>query len=48
MLRVIPTAAHSLEDVERTVYVFSEVKKKLEAGDYRGEMPVMNLRTIDN
>ncbi len=44
MLRVIPTAAHSLEDVERTVNVFSEVKKKLEAGDYRGEMPVMNLR----
>ena len=44
MLRVIPTAAHSMEDVERTVNVFSEVKKKLEAGDYRGEMPDMHLR----
>lgn len=44
MLRIIPTAAHSLEDVERTINVFSEIKKKLEAGDYRGEMPVMNLR----
>ncbi|MDR2915770.1 MAG: pyridoxal phosphate-dependent aminotransferase family protein [Tannerella sp.] len=44
MLRVIPTAAHSLEDVERTVNVFGEIKKKLEAGDYRGEMPMMNLR----
>jgi glycine C-acetyltransferase len=44
MLRIIPTAAHSPEDVERTVYVFSEIKRKLEAGDYRGEMPQMNLR----
>lgn len=44
MLRIIPTAAHSMEDVERTIHVFSEVKKKLEAGDYRGEMPQMNLR----
>jgi glycine C-acetyltransferase len=44
MLRVIPTAAHSLEDVNRTVKVFSEVKKKLEAGGYREEMPDMNLR----
>ena len=44
MLRIIPTAAHSLADVERTVYVFSEVKKKLEAGEYLGEMPYMYLR----
>lgn len=44
MLRIIPTAAHSLEDVERTVKVFSEIKKKLEAGGYREEMPNMNLR----
>ena len=44
MLRIIPTAAHSLENVERTVNVFSEVKKKLEAGGYMEEMPDMNLR----
>ena len=44
MLRIIPTAAHSLENVERTVKVFSEVKKKLEAGGYTEEMPDMNLR----
>jgi glycine C-acetyltransferase len=44
MLRIIPTAAHTLEDVQRTVRVFSEVKRKLEAGAYRGEMPNMNLR----
>ena len=47
MLRIIPTAAHSLEDVERTVQVFSEVKQKLEAGEYREEVPMMNLR-IEN
>jgi glycine C-acetyltransferase len=44
MLRVIPTAAHSLEDVERTVNVFSEIKKKLEAGEYASEIPMVNLR----
>jgi glycine C-acetyltransferase len=44
MLRIIPTAAHTQEDVKRTVGVFSEIKKKLEAGGYRQEMPNMNLR----
>jgi len=34
MLRVIPTAAHTLEDVERTIKVFGEVKDKLEKGAY--------------
>jgi glycine C-acetyltransferase len=34
MLRVIPTAAHTLEDVERTIKVFGEVKEKLEKGAY--------------
>jgi glycine C-acetyltransferase len=43
MLRIIPTAAHSLEDVERTVNVFKDVKTKLEQGYYNHEMPNMNL-----
>lgn len=34
MLRVIPTAAHTLEDVDRTIKVFGEVKEKLEKGVY--------------
>jgi len=34
MLRLIPTASHSLEDVEYTVKAFAEVKKKLDAGKY--------------
>ena len=46
MLRIIPTASHSLEDVERTVKAFSMIKKNLEAGGYTEEMPDMNLRKI--
>jgi glycine C-acetyltransferase len=34
MIRIIPTAAHSLEDVEYTVNAFKEIKRKLEAGIY--------------
>ena len=34
LLRLIPTASHSLEDVEYTIKAFSEVRKKLEAGKY--------------
>jgi glycine C-acetyltransferase len=37
LLRLIPTAAHSLEDVERTVKSFISVREKLEAGAYKGE-----------
>jgi len=34
MLRLIPTADHSLEDVEYTIKAFSKVKKKLDNGEY--------------
>ena len=37
MFRIIPTAAHSLEDVEYTLNAFTEVKKKLDAGMYDGD-----------
>ncbi len=37
MFRVIPTAAHSLEDVEITLKAFAEVKEKLAAGKYEGD-----------
>lgn len=37
MLRLIPTAAHTLEDVQRTITAFSEVKEKLEKGYYDRE-----------
>jgi glycine C-acetyltransferase len=34
-LRLIPTAAHSLEDVKRTIDAFSEVAVKLKDGYYK-------------
>jgi len=34
LLRLIPTAGHTLEDVDYTIKAFSEVRKKLEAGKY--------------
>ncbi|MFZ9938661.1 MAG: aminotransferase class I/II-fold pyridoxal phosphate-dependent enzyme [Bacteroidia bacterium] len=37
LLRLIPTAAHSLSDVERTLNAFSEVAQKLKEGQYASE-----------
>ena len=37
MLRLIPTAMHTLEDVEYTIKCFSEVKKKLDDGEYSSD-----------
>jgi glycine C-acetyltransferase len=33
--RIIPTAAHNDEDIERTLVAFETTKKKLDAGDYK-------------
>jgi glycine C-acetyltransferase len=37
MFRLIPTAVHTLEDVERTLSAFAAVKEKLAAGKYVGD-----------
>lgn len=37
MLRLIPTAAHTMEDVDYTINAFNEVKEKLAAGKYRSD-----------
>lgn len=37
MYRLIPTAMHELEHVEYTLNAFAEIKKKLEAGEYKGD-----------
>src|SRR4030095_13479609 len=40
--RLIPTAAHTDEDIEITLQAFSETKNKLDAGEYRvAEIPDM-------
>jgi glycine C-acetyltransferase len=37
MLRLIPTAAHTLEDVNYTIETFKKVKEKLDSGAYKSE-----------
>lgn len=38
MLRLIPTAAHSLDDVNRTIETFKNITDKLANGEYQQEM----------
>jgi glycine C-acetyltransferase len=42
MLRLIPTASHTLEDVAYTIKVFSELKKKVDSNVYPHEMADFN------
>ncbi|PKR81091.1 8-amino-7-oxononanoate synthase [Brumimicrobium salinarum] len=37
MLRLIPTAAHTLDDVQHTIDTFKIVKEKLDKGEYKAE-----------
>ncbi len=37
LLRLIPTASHTLEDVNYTIDVFKKIQKKLQAGEYDHE-----------
>ncbi|MBN1789147.1 MAG: aminotransferase class I/II-fold pyridoxal phosphate-dependent enzyme [Bacteroidales bacterium] len=37
MLRIIPTSAHTLQDVEYTVNSFAEIQEKLKAGKYKSD-----------
>lgn len=37
LIRLIPTAVHTIKDVEYTISAFAEVAKKLKAGKYAGE-----------
>jgi glycine C-acetyltransferase len=41
ILRVIPTAAHTMEDVEYTINTFKAVRAKFEAGEYIKPIPQM-------
>lgn len=45
MLRLIPTAVHTLDDVKKTIQAFTEVKKKLDSKQYIQTLDeVINLR----
>jgi glycine C-acetyltransferase len=43
IFRIIPTAAHSMEDVERTLAAFRDIKERLDRGEFDKEMPNMAL-----
>jgi glycine C-acetyltransferase len=38
MLRLIPTADHTMEDVEMTIKAFTEIADKLNKGLYAGKL----------
>jgi glycine C-acetyltransferase len=40
ILRLIPTAAHTLADVEKTLNAFDAMRAKLDAGVYRADLAV--------
>lgn len=45
IFRIIPTAAHSIEDVDYTLNAFKEIRAKLEAGEYDNkEMPSLSIK----
>lgn len=46
MFRIIPTAAHTLDDVERTLEAFSKLKTKLDSGFYKEEVLVSVTKGI--
>jgi glycine C-acetyltransferase len=37
MLRIIPTAVHTMEDVDYTIKAFREVQEKLKDGKYKSD-----------
>lgn len=46
LLRLIPTAAHTDEDIDHTLKAFSEVREKLEKKLYPQEMPKMGVAPV--
>ena len=43
IFRIIPTAAHSMADVEYTLAAFRNIKERLDKGEFDKEMPNMSL-----
>jgi len=46
MFRIIPTAAHTLADVEETLVAFSALKEKLDSGFYKEEALVSVTKAL--
>ncbi|WP_338869903.1 pyridoxal phosphate-dependent aminotransferase family protein [Spirosoma sp. SC4-14] len=47
MLRIIPTASHTLDDVQKTLEAFSEVARRLEKGAYRQTSTQTDPETVE-
>ena len=47
MMRLIPTAAHTLEDVEETIAAFTEIKRKLDSGEYKNHEYAAQMAGFD-
>jgi glycine C-acetyltransferase len=43
MLRLIPTAAHTLADVDQTIWAFEQISDKLKGGEYRTAEPTLYM-----
>lgn len=47
MIRLIPTASHTLEDVEETIAAFTEIKRKLDVGEYKNHEYAAQMAGFD-
>lgn len=45
MLRIIPTAAHTIADVEETILAFKQIKANLASGAYAGKLQIAQVET---
>ena len=48
ILRIIPTAVHSLADVEYTLDAFAAIQKRVSAGDYAAAVPQAAMATSED
>ena len=44
IFRIIPTAAHSIEDVDYTLAAYKDIKERLARGEYDKEIPQVSVR----
>jgi len=47
ILRIIPTAVHSLEDVEQTLDAFTAIQQKLSEGAYSKDLAALTVASED-
>ena len=43
LLRLIPTASHTMADIEETLTAFEAITDKLKSGEYKRQIPVLSI-----